>query len=160
AGEAPGKSLQVGKAQQLVEDRGALICRKASEIGIEIEVFLDAQIFIEAEALRHIADRRLDAAGVLARVEAEHGERARIGRKEASHQPHQRRLAGAIGSDEAGDLTALDRGRNLIEGGGSRSERLADAFDTDEIVAHGVSLSLNLREVHSHWHALAKSLIW
>ena len=55
---------------------------KPLQIGIEVEIFLYAQILIEAETLRHIADRGLDLVGVLSRVEAEHGDR-RLHRAEA-----------------------------------------------------------------------------
>ena len=103
---------------------------------------MHAQILIESEALRHIADRRLYAGGIASGVEAEHAERAGIEEEQSGHQPDQRGLARTIRPDEAGDFAALDCGGDLVECRRTGAEYLADSIDPDKVFTHGGSRSI------------------
>ena len=76
----------------------------------DLEIFLDAEIGEDAPAFGHVADaRRRDAEGRPARgVLAEHRDLA-LARRRQSHQASQRRgLAGAVASEQRGDLALGD----------------------------------------------------
>ncbi len=91
---------------QLLEGPAARVSDHVAQVGIEIEILHHRQVFIEAEALRHIADDTVDVGGVAPRVEAANLDPALAGQQQVGHQPHQRRLAGTIRADQAGDVPA------------------------------------------------------
>jgi hypothetical protein len=90
---------------------------KVVEPGDEIEVLLDRQVLVEGKALRHVADFAANAAAVAAHVETEHGALALVGRQQAAHHADGRRLAGAVGTEKAGDLAFGNLHRDVIDHG-------------------------------------------
>ena len=66
----------------------------------------DGEVAVERERLRHVADARLDGVRVGHDGVAEDEASPRRGREHGREHPDERRLAGAVGSDEAEDLAA------------------------------------------------------
>ena len=106
------EAFQFGEVEQLVEGFLALLTEEAAKVGIEIEVFADGQIFVEAEALRHIAD--LSAVGFERRA-TENYDFAAVGLDQPGQNAHHRRLAGAVRSDQPGHAPVLDRQIDVVK---------------------------------------------
>ena len=70
----------------------------------EVEVLLDGQVLVQAEALGHVADLALDRRGLAQDVEAEAGAAAAVRRQQAAEHPDRGGLAAAVGAEEAEDL--------------------------------------------------------
>ena len=70
----------------------------------EVEVLPYGEIRPEGEVLGHVADPALDLGALLHDVEAKAGPPARVRREQAAHEPDGRRLAAAVGAEEAVDL--------------------------------------------------------
>ena len=76
-----GEWRQAGEAQQPRDARGAQIARHGMQVGEQVEVFRDAEVLVQAERLRHIADRGMHRGCVGRHVVAEHRARCRrVGR--------------------------------------------------------------------------------
>ena len=77
AGEVGRATLrEVCQACEAQEPFGAFAtfpAAHAKDVGVEIEVFLHAQIAVEVELLRHVADAAFNRLGLLRRVETGHG---------------------------------------------------------------------------------------
>jgi hypothetical protein len=78
------------------------------DLGKEGDVLVDGQIPIKAESLREIADALGDAAMVLHRIETKHAKLTGVGVQQPAHQPDRRRLACAVGADQAEHFTLAD----------------------------------------------------
>ena len=83
--------------------------RHAVDAGEEVEVLVDGEIVVERELLRHVPDlaphaRRAQAAALAGQLDES---RARL--DEAAQHLDRRRLAGAVGAEEAVDLTVAHR---------------------------------------------------
>ena len=85
--------------------RGA---RDSEQIGIETDVLVDRQIFIEAEPLRHVADMMLALLGIGHDIDAVDDDAAAIGPHHAGQHAHGRGFAGAIWPDQAEDFAAVN----------------------------------------------------
>ena len=57
-----------------------------------------------------------EAVGIAHDIESRHHGQTFIGRHHAGKHPHHRRLAGAVGSNQAEDLTPLDREAQVLDG--------------------------------------------
>src|SRR5690606_25800870 len=104
----------------------------------ELQVVLGAQVPIEAELLRHVADRRLDARGRARDVVPGDEGPPRGRREQAAQHADGRRLAGAVRAEIAEDLAAPDLEGDVAhrdEG----AEALAEIAHLDDRVAHGAS---------------------
>ena len=79
----------------------AALERQNPVLAAEIEVLAHAQVGIQAEALRHVADAPLDRFRLVAGIKAEY--RRCTGRRpqHAAEHPNDRRLTAAVGSDDA-----------------------------------------------------------
>ena len=80
----------------------------AVDAGDEFQILAHRKVFIEAEALRHVADLQLDLVGLGADVVAEAGAGAFVGRQQPAQHADGRGLAGAVGPEEAVNGAALD----------------------------------------------------
>ena len=69
------------------------------------EVLDDAQLFVETEALRHVAAGNVDGVVVLDHIEAGQPDAATIGYQQSGHDPHQRSFAGASLTQQGVNLT-------------------------------------------------------
>src|SRR5581483_10791134 len=67
----------------------------------EFQVLAHRQIFVEAEALRHVADAALDLVGLGDDVEAEASAVSGIGCEKPAQHPDRCRLPGAVRPEEA-----------------------------------------------------------
>ena len=85
------------------------------QIGVEVEVFLDAQVLVQPESLRHVADAGLDLLRIGGNVDAENLKRAGIGGHQSGGQTHQRGLARAVRSDQRGERAAPDLEGDIVE---------------------------------------------
>ena len=94
----------------------ALLGGDSVQIGVEIEIFLHGEVFIQAEALRHVADARLDLLRIGRHVDAENLQFARFGAQQPGRQPQQGGLAGAVGTDQRGQGARADGERDIGEG--------------------------------------------
>src|SRR6516225_9834031 len=83
ASQALGEGCERGHFQQTRILTRAFGCIDAVQVGVEIEVLRDAQIFVEAESLWHVADAVLDGLRLCYHVEVQHLERAGIRRHES-----------------------------------------------------------------------------
>ena len=90
---------------------------------------------VEQHLLGDVADQRLRrACGAPADQHL-----ARAAGLEAEHDPHQRRLPGAVGADQAGELARPDRERDVVEDLASRrADTLIALEGQDSAVAAGV----------------------
>src|ERR1039457_6497159 len=48
--------LHAGHGEKLMAERGVLLLADPEEVAIEVHVFLDGEIAVQTEALRHVAD--------------------------------------------------------------------------------------------------------
>ena len=81
----------------------------------ERNVLVDAQITIEAEPLRQVADRTGEAAVIPHGVEIQYAKRSRVSRQEATDKPDRRRLAGAVWPDQPKHLPAVYVQRERVD---------------------------------------------
>ena len=87
--------------------RAARVARRdALDLGAEREEAADGKVRIEHDVLGQVADPFADGERVLLDVEAVDRHAAFARRKEPGEDPHDRRLAGAVGSEESHDLPA------------------------------------------------------
>ena len=114
---SPGQGLDpllgaVGQQRELQQLIGPL--PRASGLDPEVaaledQVLADGQVSVEVRLLGHHADPRLDLASLPPGIEAKHAELAAFDSDQAVDHLHRRRLAGAVGSQEA----EADPRRNL-----------------------------------------------
>ena len=78
----------------------------AVQIGVEVEVFLDGQVLVQPESLRHVTDAGLHALRIDGHVDAQYLQLAGGGGQQAGSQPNERGLAGAVGPDQSGERAA------------------------------------------------------
>ena len=86
------------------------------QIRVEVEVFLDAEILVQPESLRHVANAVLDLLGVGGNVDAQDAQLTGIGGHQSSGQTHERGLPRSIGSDQRSERAAPDFEGNVVEG--------------------------------------------
>ena len=104
--------------------------RDAVEVGEHEQVLLDRQRHVEVVELGHDAHHRARRLRVAGQPVAEHLELALVGDRLRGEQPHRRRLAGAVGPEQA-DAGAL--GQVEVESGdrGHGPVALDDAAQAD-----------------------------
>ncbi len=90
--------------------------RHTLQVGIEVEVLLHGEVFVKAEALRHVADAALHLQRLGCGIHAEYGDASRVRHQQAGSKPHQGGLAGGIGTDQSGDHAMADAKADLLQG--------------------------------------------
>ncbi len=75
-GQTRGEWAETGEAQQPRHALGAQGSGHRMQVGEQVEVLGDAQVLVEAEALRHVADRRMRQRGIGRHVVAEYADAA------------------------------------------------------------------------------------
>ena len=110
-------SAQSEAADQIGDARLRRAGRQMEQMRVQIEVLSHRQLGVERERLRHVADARprLHVAGI-DRL-AEQQRLAVGGGQQAGQHFHGRRLAAAVGAEEAEDLAALDGEADAVDGG-------------------------------------------
>src|SRR5262249_48190024 len=96
------------------------------------EILLHAQLEIARHRLRDHANRAAHPVGLLPDVEAVDDGRAGGRRQQRDEHANQRRLAGAVGAEQAEELAGLHRERNPVDGG-EVAELLDDPLDVDGV---------------------------
>src|SRR6516162_5721023 len=91
------------------------LARDAKQVRIEANVFIDGQIVIKAESLRHIAEVVLGAFGIAHNIVSCDGGCARIRRQHASEHTQCGGLARAVGTDEPEDFTWVNLKREAVD---------------------------------------------
>ena len=111
-GELAGKPVleraEIREPEQTLQAGRALVPRHTIKVGVEVQVLEHREVGVKAEALRHIGDPVLHRLGV-----AHHAEALQVGvalgrTQHARQHPQQGGLAGAIGTDQAEQLTGTD----------------------------------------------------
>src|SRR5688572_9589933 len=110
AGQLIGKTPAEFRQLRHVEEAIAAPAKIADTVnlGEERDVLVDAQVAVEREALREIADRSGDIAVLLHRILAEHADGAFINMQQSADRANRGRLAGAIGTDQPEHFAHLD----------------------------------------------------
>ena len=81
----------------------------------EGQVLGDGQVFVEGEALRHVADLALYRGALGADIEPEHRALPGIGLEQAADHPDRRGLARAVGAEETDDLAGRHREIDIVD---------------------------------------------
>ncbi len=110
--EPTAKARELRHLEQPVAARVVVV--QPVDLCEEGDVLVDAEIAVEAEPLRQIADLRGDATVRPQRIEPEHADRPAIGAQQAAQQADRRRLAGAVGTDQAEHLAARNAQRQVV----------------------------------------------
>src|SRR5229473_684642 len=92
-----------------------LVGSDSMQIGVEVEIFLDAEILVQPESLRHIANLRLDLLRIGGNVDAENTQITGISGHQSGSQTHERGLPRSIWSDQRGERAAPDLEGHVIE---------------------------------------------
>ena len=81
------------------------------QVGVQVQVLLHRQVFVQPEPLRHVADLLPDHVQFGAGIGAADDEPSVAGQQQAREQAQQGRLAGAVRADNAGDFARADAAR-------------------------------------------------
>src|SRR5450631_1110336 len=100
---AVGEAGQIGEAQKALEAFLALLSHHVPEIRVELQVLEDAQVFVEAELLRHVADGLAQRAALGEGVQTVHPNLAAAWLQQSCHDPDQGSLPGTVGPHQAGN---------------------------------------------------------
>ncbi len=132
AGESRHESPQPSHAHEFRIALGSHFGTNPVKVTVEIQILLYAQVFIEAEFLRHVANPRLNFLGMSGDINAQGGDRARIGKEQPSRQANQGGLAGAVGTHQPGNTPAFYVERYVLESAraaaASQGKRLGDVL--------------------------------
>ena len=88
---------------------------------------------VERGLLKRGADRLAHVCALADDVVAGHARRARGGRQQRGEHQHGRRLAGAVGAEEAVDLAGLDLEVDAVDGADAALELADEAVDLDAV---------------------------
>src|SRR5207249_2103230 len=100
-----------------VGDVAAALGLQAVDTSVELPVFRDGQVVIEAEILRHVADALADRFRIRADIEAFDMSLAAAERQEAGEHFDDGGLSAAIGAEETEDFAFLDVEADIVDGG-------------------------------------------
>src|SRR5262249_15138401 len=103
---------------------------EAVDAADELEVLADREIFIEAEALGHVAGLALDGVALAHEIVAKTRAAAAVRRQQAADHAERRRLARTVGAQEAADAAPLDAERHVVDHG-ARAVALHEVVDVD-----------------------------
>ena len=85
------------------------------QVRVQIEILLDAQILIQAEALRHVADPVLHLLRMSCYIDIEYPQRSAVQAQETRDAPHEGGFAGPVGPDQRRERTASRSQRYAVE---------------------------------------------
>src|SRR5712691_3422840 len=155
AGRALAERVHAGHAQQARGQLLALAPDDAEQIGIEAHVFIDGQVGIEAEALRHVTDLVLHLIEVAGHIVTDHDRPAFCRVHQAAQQTHSGGLAGAIRANQAEDLALGDFEGEVIDRGHS-PEYARQILGLNDAAHNTISASTGMLFLSS-WLALLTS---
>src|SRR5712664_1900888 len=120
-GELRGQAIQIGCEAVELDNfvDAALQARglQAVDPSVELQVFRDGQIVIEAEVLRHVADTFADGFGLGAYVEPFHMSGTAAERQKAGEHFDDRGFSAAVGAEETEDFAFFDAEADVVDGG-------------------------------------------
>ncbi len=112
---------------------GGLTLRNLIQPRDEIQVFLDAQIFVERKSLRHVADVFFDLGALCAEIVAEAAAFTAVGLEQTAEHPQEGRLAAAVRAEETVNLAGSHLHGDMVDDG-ARAKFFRDvAHVNDEI---------------------------
>src|SRR3990170_1016670 len=116
AREPARERRQVAEAEQPLDLRRPLLFRHFIEVGVEMEIFEDREVFIQPEPLGHVPDLFLDLLSF--RSDGMSGDPCLARRRvhDGCQEPHGRGLARAVRSHEAEQLALVDLKIEIING--------------------------------------------
>src|SRR2546426_2319263 len=121
ARELRGKAIQIGfeaiEFDNFVDAAPQARGLQAVDTSVELQVFRDGQVVIEAEILRHVADALADRFRIRADIEAFDMSLAAAERQEAGEHFDDGGLSAAIGAEETEDFAFLDVEADIVDGG-------------------------------------------
>ena len=123
---AISRSSRPNRVDQLLRRPGLRV-----EAAEQVDQLDDGQVGIQRGGLELDADALLELDRVAPRVDAEHGDLAAVGLVEALEDLDRRRLAGAVGPEQAEDLAAADLEVDAVDGL-DLAVALAQAGDADD----------------------------
>ena len=85
------------------------------QIGVEVKIFPHAEIFIQTEALRHIADAILNRLRVGRDINAQYLELPFVGCHQSGHHPQQSGFTRAIGANQRRERACLHFQRDVSD---------------------------------------------
>ncbi len=114
-------------------DEAGLVARldAAAQVGEVGQRLAAREPIVERELAGHVADASVDGDRVGSRLDAEHGRPAARRADVIEQDPDRRRLAGAVGTEEAEDLAGLDDKIDLDDAA-MRAIRLAELLRLDD----------------------------
>jgi hypothetical protein len=130
---AVGGLHQADALEQSVAARAALGLRDALERGLEAHVLAPGEQAVEGCFLERGADRHPHLGALSHDVVTRHARRARGGRQQRGEHEDGRRLARAVGPEEAVDLARLDGQVDPVDGPHPAFELAHEAFDLDAV---------------------------
>ncbi len=136
AGKRAGEllaALHHAKAFQAFFD-GGLALRNFVKPRDEIQILLDAQILVEAEPLRHVADALFDLGALCAKIQTEAASLAAVGLEQTAEHPQKSRLAAAVRAEEAVNLAGPHLHGDVVDDG-ARAEFFRDAAHVNDQIA-------------------------
>ncbi len=108
--------------------------RDFEQIGIEANILLHRQIFIQAKTLRHIAEMALHLFRMCAHIDAVDHDAALVGTNDAGEHAHRGRLSCTVRADQAEYLSRLHAETEPVNRcylAVKRAEALGEAVDFD-----------------------------
>ena len=85
------------------------------QVGVKIKIFLDRQVLVESELLRHVADPVLHGLGFGANVQPEYPQLPSIGLHQPGDQSQQGGLAGTVRPDQGAEPPRRNPQADLVE---------------------------------------------
>lgn len=128
AGEAAGEPFEAHHFQKFLVPGRPRLLRHPVEVGVEVHIFLDREIFIETELLGHVGNAALDLLGVLHAVFTQHREAAIRRIHEPRNEAHEGGLPGAIWADDRRELPPLHRKVDMVQGGNGTAPAQMEGF--------------------------------
>jgi hypothetical protein len=125
---------QAHALDQLVAAPAPLALRHALQRGLQLHVLAPGQQRVQGRLLQRGADRRAHGGSRAHDVVARHASGARGGREQRGQHQHGGRLAGAVGPQEAVDLTRLHAQVDPVDGARSLLELAHEALDLDAVL--------------------------
>jgi hypothetical protein len=103
AGQAGPEGAQGGHRQKGGVEFFPAVLRDPVKVGMEVEIFGDGEILIEAELLGHVSQMALEGGGFGGGVESQDPGLSAIGPQNSRKNPEKGGLARPVGADKSGD---------------------------------------------------------
>src|SRR5450830_429241 len=106
ARQALCEARQIGEFEQALEASFARSTSDIAQVGIQSEIFLDGEVFVQSEFLRHVADNFMQLHAIDYRIQSLDLHQPRTGVQEAGDDAYETSFSCAIWADQAGDTAA------------------------------------------------------